>query len=215
VPARHAQTGRPAGAAPDAAGDRDAAAPDAVLAARVAAADQDALGVLYERHHLACYRLARHVTASHALAEDAVQEAFAALWQTAGRYQPGRGSVRTWLLSLAHHRAVDLVRREAAEQRRQAASAAEQAARPPAEDDPAAVTWEHLRAASVRAALGDLPEVQRQAVTLAYFGGYTQSQIAELTGAPLGTVKFRMFTAMRRLRHALHPLAAAAGDGPA
>ena len=156
--------------------------------------------MLYERHGADCYRLARHITASGALAEDAVQEAFVGLWRTPGAYQRGRGTVRNWLLALTHHKAVDLVRRETAEQRRQDAGAVQEAVDLARGEDPAAAAWSRIQAAEVRAALRDLPEAQRQALTLAYFGGYTQTQIAELTGVPLGTVKTRMFTAMRRLR---------------
>ncbi len=186
---------------------------DAVLAELVSGKDQEALAVLYERHGAACYRLARQITASGALAEDAVQEAFVGLWLAPGAYQRRRGSVRNWLLALTHHKAVDLVRREAAERRRQDAEAARQVVSMPADEDPAAAAWSQILAAEVRAALGDLPEAQRQSVTLAYFGGYTQSQIAELTGVPLGTVKTRMFSAMRRLRLRLAPLAGSTGEG--
>jgi RNA polymerase sigma factor (sigma-70 family) len=180
---------------------------DIVLMERIGAGNQDALALLYERHGAVCYRLARHVTASGTLAEDAVQEAFVGLWRSPGSFQVGRGTVRNWLLALTHHKAVDLVRRETAERRRLTAQAAQQAADPPRSEDPAAAAWAGLQAVEVRAALLELPEAQRQAQTLAYFGGYTQSQIAELTGVPLGTVKTRMVTAMRRLRLRLAALA--------
>jgi RNA polymerase sigma-70 factor (ECF subfamily) len=184
---------------------------DTALIALVAGRDEDALAELYHRHGSACYRLARQVTASTALAEDAVQEAFTGLWKAPGSYLGSRGSVRSWLLGLTHHKAVDLVRRETAEQRRQGAQAAQQTVRPPPDDDPAAVAWSQMQAAEVRSALLELPEVQRRALTLAYFGGYTQSQIAELTGVPLGTVKTRTLAAMRRLRLRLAPLASQQG----
>jgi RNA polymerase sigma factor (sigma-70 family) len=180
---------------------------DSVLMERLADGRQDALAVLYERHGSDCYRLARHITASGPLAEDAVQEAFVGLWRRPGSYQPGRGTVRNWLLALTHHKAVDLVRRETAEHRRLAARAVQEAIDPPRAADPAAEAWTGIQAAEVRAALLELPEPQRRALTLAYFGGYTQTQIAELTGVPLGTVKTRMFTAMRRLRRRLAALA--------
>ena len=106
------------------------------------------------------------------------------------------------------------MRRETAQQRRQSAQAAQKALDPPpAAEDPAAAAWDRMRAAEVRSALTELPETQRQALALAYFGGYTQSQIAELTGVPLGTVKTRTFSAMRRLRLRLAPLANLAADG--
>jgi RNA polymerase sigma factor (sigma-70 family) len=187
---------------------------DAALLNLVAVADSDALAALYRRHGTACYRLARHVTASDDLAQDAVQEAFIGMWRSPASYSPGRGSVRTWLLGLTHHKAVDSVRGETAQQRRQSAQAAQKALDPPpAAEDPAAAAWDRMRAAEVRSALTELPETQRQALALAYFGGYTQSQIAELTGVPLGTVKTRTFSAMRRLRLRLAPLANLAADG--
>jgi RNA polymerase sigma-70 factor (ECF subfamily) len=184
---------------------------DAVLVHRLTSGDQAAMATLYQRHGAACYRLARQVTANVTLAEDAVQEAFVGLWWSPGSYLSRRGSVRSWLLSLTHHKAVDLVRRETAEQRRQHAQAAEQAVRPAA-DDPASVVWDQIQAAEIRSALLELPEAQRHAVTLAYFGGYTQSQIAELTGVPLGTVKTRMFSAMRRMRLRLGPRGGRPGE---
>jgi len=178
---------------------------DAALVQLVAAPDPDALAVLYQRHGAACYRLARRVTANDALAEDAVQEAFVGLWRDPAAYAPGQGSVLNWLLGLTHHKAVDFVRRESAQRRRQNAQAAQQALDPPP-NDPAAAAWAGIRAESVRAALSELPEAQRHALALAYFGGYTQREIAQLTGTPLGTVKTRMFTAMRRLQLRLAPL---------
>jgi RNA polymerase sigma-70 factor (ECF subfamily) len=177
---------------------------DVGLVNLVGQADPDALGVLYQRHGSACYRMARRITASEALAEDAVQEAFTGFWRDPAAYTAGQGSVRGWLLGLVHHKAVDLVRRETAQQRRQDAHAVQQALDPPAAAaDPAAEAWAGIRAEKVRAALAELPEPQRHALALAYFGGYTQREIAQLTGVPLGTVKTRMFAAMRRLHQRL------------
>jgi RNA polymerase sigma factor (sigma-70 family) len=186
---------------------------DTALVDLIAGGDQDALATLYQRHGSACFRLARQITASATLAEDAVQEAFVGLWRAPGSYLRGRGSVRSWILGLTHHKAVDLVRRETAEQRRRAAQAVQQAVDPPVSQDPASVAWTEIQGAEIRAALLELPEAQRRALTLAYFGGYTQSQIAELTGVPLGTVKTRMFSAMRRLRLRLAPLHGLPGEG--
>jgi RNA polymerase sigma factor (sigma-70 family) len=137
------------------------------------------------------------------------------MWKAPASYASGRGSVRSWLLGLTHHKAVDSVRRETSQQRRQEAQAAQQALAPQAGDDTAAAALDNIRAAEVRAALTELPEPQRQALALAYFGGYTQSQIAELTSVPLGTVKTRTFSAMRRLRLRLAPLAGLTGEGSA
>jgi RNA polymerase sigma factor (sigma-70 family) len=172
---------------------------DTALVELVGRSDHDALAVLYRRHGTACYRLARRVTMDDTLAEDAVQEAFTGLWRNPAAYLPGQGSVRAWLLGLTHHKAVDFVRRETAQQRREHAQSAQLALDPPA-GDPADEAWAGIRAETVRAALAELPEAQRQALALAYFGGYTQREIAQLTGVPLGTVKTRMFAAMRRLQ---------------
>jgi len=178
--------------------------------------ESDALGELYQRHGTACYRLARQVTANTALAEDAVQEAFTGMWRNPAAYMPDRGSsVRSWLLGMTHHKAVDSVRRESSQQRRQHAHAAQRALEPPNADDPAAITWQRIRAAEVRAAVSELPEAQREALALAYFGGYTQSQIAEMINVPVGTVKTRTFAAMRRLRLRLAPFDGLPGEaGP-
>ncbi len=187
------QEWRPASEAADADGLDDAA-----LVELVGKRDHDALAVLYRRHGTGCYRLARRVTVSEALAEDAVQEAFIGLWRDPAAYLPGQGSVRAWLLGLTHHKAVDFVRRETAQQRRQNAHAAQRALDPPA-PDAADEAWAQIRATTVRTALAELPEAQRHALALAYYGGHTQREIAQLTGIPLGTVKTRMFAAMRRL----------------
>lgn len=180
---------------------------DATLAGQVTAKNPDALATLYERYGAACYQLARHITGNDTLAEDAVQEAFLGLWRSPAAYVPGRGSLRSWLLGLTHHKAVDFVRRETAQQRRQTAWAAQRAFDPPPDGDPATASIEGMQAKEVRAALAELPEEQRQALGLAYFGGYTQRQIAQLTGVPLGTVKTRTLTAIRRLQSRLAALA--------
>ena len=187
---------------------------DAGLVDLVGKPDPDALAELYQRHGTACYRLARRITANETLAEDAVQEAFTGLWRDPAAYTPGQGSVRGWLLGLTHHKAVDLVRRETAQQRRQDAHAVQQALDPPAAaPDPAAEAWAGIRAEKVRAALAELPEPQRHALALAYFGGYTQQEIAQLTGVPLGTVKTRTFAAMRRLQLRLAAMGSPGGEG--
>lgn len=185
---------------------------DAALVELVEKGDHEALAVLYRRYGKICYRLAHRVTGNQALAEDAVQEAFTGLWRDPGAYLPGQGSVRSWMLGVTHHKAVDFVRRETAQQRRQRAQAAEQALDPPARD-PADEAWAGIKARTVRDALAELPPPQRQALALAYFGGYTQREIAELTGVPLGTVKTRMFAAMHRLQERLSVREGLAGEG--
>lgn len=181
-------------------GEATADVGDAVLMDRLARGDPDALAALYDRHGGVCYTRARQVTGSATLAQDAVQETFVGLWRAPGGYSSQRASVRTWLLAVTHHKAVDLVRKEMAERRRFDAQAAAMAVEPIMSPDPASIVSGYALAVEVRSALGELPEEQREALALAYYGGHTQRQIAELTGVPLGTVKTRMYLAMRKLR---------------
>jgi RNA polymerase sigma-70 factor (ECF subfamily) len=139
-------------------------------------------------------------------AEDVVQEVFLTLWRDPGRYDGSRGSFASWLLSVTHHKAVDAVRREESLRRRRAQATEdavamlEESEHAPGVDEE---VWGLMRRERVRHALRDLPDAQREALALAYYGGYTQREVAALTGAPLGTVKTRMLTGMRRLAEAL------------
>ena len=152
-----------------------------------------ALAELYDRYGKVAYGLAYRVLQNSSLAEDAVQEAFLTVWRTAGTYVRERGKPSTWLLTVVHRRAVDIVRRE---QRRREPIPAE--ATPVATTaDEEATTRERRRA--VQQALSQLPADQREALELAYYGGLTQSQLASQLGVPLGTVKSRMFAGLRRL----------------
>jgi RNA polymerase sigma factor (sigma-70 family) len=174
---------------------------DEALVALVARSDDEALGELYDRYSQVAYGLARRILRDTALAEDAVQDAFLAVWRTAGRFVPERAQARTWLLTIVHRRAVDLVRRE--ERRR-----AEPLAGPPGERaaEPSEEAWRSLERERVRDAMAKLPDQQREALELAYYGGFTQSELAERLGEPLGTIKSRMFNGLARLRELL-------GDG--
>jgi RNA polymerase sigma factor (sigma-70 family) len=168
---------------------------DEQLLEAIAAGDESALGVLYDRFGRIAFGVALRVLRDRALAEDAVQEAFLAIWRSAERYRIERAKPSTWVLTLVHRRAVDLVRRE--DRRRT------EPLREPAEDAGGEVPDEadlRDRRAAVQAALQQLPDEQRQALELAYYGGYTQSELAERLGVPLGTVKSRMFAGLTRLR---------------
>ncbi|MGH3527691.1 MAG: RNA polymerase sigma factor [Pseudonocardiaceae bacterium] len=182
--------------------DNIAAGPsDAELARRVGKADGAALSQLYQRFGRPCYSLARRICADERLAEDVVQEVFLTLWRDSARFDPSRGGFATWLLTVTHHRAVDAVRRESAIRRRTVAvpeAGEDWSPTPVPGADRAALA--RIAAGQVRAALDRLPVEQRQVLALAYFGGRTQREIAIATGVPLGTVKSRMFTAVRRLR---------------
>jgi RNA polymerase sigma-70 factor (ECF subfamily) len=170
---------------------------DEAVVALVARSDQEALAELYDRFGRVAYGLALRVLRDEKLAEDAVQEAFLAAWRNADRFMPERAKASTWLLTFVHRRAVDFVRRE--ERRRveplpettePSGSAAEDA-------------WLRFERERVQAALRQLPDQQREALELAYYGGFTQSELAERLGQPVGTIKSRMFAGLARLRELL------------
>ena len=167
-------------------------------------ADRAAFEALYQRYGAPAYGLALRVTGQQTLAQDVVHDAFMALWRAPEAYDPTRGPFRTFFLSLVHHRAVDTVRREERLRRR-----TERALNPgDAEDEDVAEgiveeAWLAVRRKEVREALALLPPDQRDAIEMAYFGGYTQARIAEELGIPLGTVKTRTLAAMRKLRRIL------------
>jgi RNA polymerase sigma factor (sigma-70 family) len=167
---------------------------DEALVALVARGEEDALAALYDRLGQTAYGLALRVTRDPAFAEDVVQEAFLSLWRTAGRFVPERSRAGTWLLTLVHRRAVDLVRRE--ERRRaEPIEAAPEVVDATAQEAP----WLQLERERVRAALARLPDAQREAIELAYYGGFTQAELADRLGQPLGTIKSRMFAGLSRL----------------
>ncbi|WP_369131023.1 sigma-70 family RNA polymerase sigma factor [Modestobacter roseus] len=179
-------------------------AADRQLLARIAAGDRTAVDDLYERFRRPAFALARRVVADDVLAEDVLQDVFLAVWRDPGAFDGSRGTVASWLLAMVHHKAVDAVRREESHRRRQARAEDELAlAAPVAVSDVADEAADRVAAATVRSALQALPDSQREALTLAYYGGYTQREVAALTGAPLGTVKTRMLAGMRRLKDAL------------
>jgi RNA polymerase sigma factor (sigma-70 family) len=168
---------------------------DEALVEAVARADEDALGELYDRFGKVAYGLAYKIVQDAALAEDAVQEAFLQIWRSAGAYRPERGKASTWLLTFVHRRAVDLVRRE--QKRRALPVVGDPEGSGPGADE-AAVT--RSRREIVQDALRRLPAEQREPIELAYYGGLTQSELAERLDQPLGTIKSRMFTGLQRLR---------------
>jgi RNA polymerase sigma-70 factor (ECF subfamily) len=181
------------------------AAEDADLVARVGGGDQSALAALYDRYSKPCYSLARRILGDDGLAEDVVQEVFLVLWRDPARFDPSRGAFATWLLSATHHKAVDSVRREENHRKRRASAEVldTEISDAPSVDEQA---WVAVRRTRVRSALATLPAAQREALGLAYLGGYTQREIAGLTGIPLGTVKTRMLAGMRKLREQLATL---------
>ncbi|HKS17568.1 MAG TPA: sigma-70 family RNA polymerase sigma factor [Planctomycetota bacterium] len=178
---------------------REVPVPDDALMAAVASRDLTALGTLYDRYGRIAYALAYRILGESEAAEDVVHDGFISAWRGAASYRAERGNVRGWLLSIVHHRAVDVLRRkttfrpaplEVAEQR-------------PADDDTAEEAAKNVEHASVRAALEALPVAQRRTIELAYFGGYTHVELAAIMGVPLGTVKGRMRIGLQKLRRAL------------
>jgi len=173
---------------------------DEALVALAGRSEHSALAELYDRFGRVSYGLAYRILRDESLAEDAVQEAFLAVWRTAARFVPERGKASTWIMTLVHRRAVDIVRRE--ERRR-----ADTLERAPEQDAGQTVdeeAWLRLQRDRVQQALSRLPDQQREAIELAYYGGFTQSELAERLGQPLGTIKSRMFMGLTRLRELLN-----------
>jgi RNA polymerase sigma factor (sigma-70 family) len=171
---------------------------DEALLALCSRADNGALGELYDRYGRVAYGLALRIVRDRTLAEDAVQEAFLAVWRSSGSFLAEQGKPSTWILTLVHRRAVDLVRRE---QRRRGEPLADVAQ--PAGEATDEEAWLRAQRQVVQEALRKLSPEQREAIELAYYGGFTQSELAERLGQPLGTIKSRMFTGLRRLRELL------------
>jgi RNA polymerase sigma-70 factor (ECF subfamily) len=171
---------------------------DEALVLMAARSEESALAELYDRYGRSAYGLALRVLRDPALAEDAVQEAFLALWNTAARFVPEKSKASTWILTLVHRRAVDVVRRE----QRRRADTLEHAPEPSVEgaDEDA---WLRLQRERVQEALRLLPDAQREALELAYYGGFSQSELAERLGQPIGTIKSRMFHGLSRMRELL------------
>jgi RNA polymerase sigma factor (sigma-70 family) len=172
---------------------------DEALLSLIASSDDEALAELYDRFGGVAYGVALRILRDEALTQDAVQEAFLTIWRTADRFLAERARASTWILTIVHRRAVDLVRRE--ERRR--GEPLEEAAEPPAPervDEEATLRYERR---VVQEALRRLPPEQRQALELGYYGGLTQAELAERLGEPLGTIKSRMFSGLARLRDLL------------
>jgi RNA polymerase sigma-70 factor (ECF subfamily) len=175
---------------------------DEALVALVARGDETALGELYDRVGRVAYGIAHRILRDERLAEDAVQEGFLAVWRSAAMFRPERAKASTWIVTLVHRRAVDIVRRE--ERRRSEPLDPSTRGETPdpagsAEDE----AWLGFERERVLRGLAALPDAQREALELAYYGGYSQSEVAEMLGVPLGTIKSRMFAGLARLRELL------------
>jgi RNA polymerase sigma-70 factor (ECF subfamily) len=164
--------------------------------------DARAFEAIYDRHGGAAFSLAYRMVGTRAAAEDATQEAFLSIWRSRLRYEPERGSVRTWVLGIVHHRTIDALRRNQVHDRRRAsAEGIEEREEAPERTDVEVARREEAR--TVRAAIETLPEDQTKVIELAYFGGFTHTQIAEMLAMPVGTVKGRMRLGLEKLRRQL------------
>ena len=165
--------------------------------------DADAFAVLYDRHGGAAYSLAHRIVGDRSIAEDVTQEAFLSVWRSGARFDAARGSVRTWTLGIVRNRAIDALRRAAGRRRSSTSTTRRCSSRsPPAElTDSEAIRRETAR--RVRGVLRELPREQSEVIGLAYFGGFSHSEIAEMLGMPLGTVKGRMRLGLEKIRLAL------------
>lgn len=180
---------------------------DLELVRRLSEQDESALAELHSRHLGLCRQRAFDVLRNHALAEEAVQDAFLDLWRTAGAFDPDRAAVRTWLCVLVHRRAVDIARREARHHLAEPHSPAPDAASYTAEE----LLLTQIDRRRVRTALDRLSPRHQQVIELAYWGGLSQSQIAIRCGVPVGTIKSRTFDALARLATLLAAPAPAGG----
>ena len=189
-------------AAPPPLGGNGLAQDDASLLARMKAGDEQALGVLYDRWHPMVHGVVTRILKSRDDVDDVVEEAFWQAWRQAVRYESSRGTVQTWLLTIARSRALDRVRslKRLREEPLEGDNGQLLVQQVSAEGNPALDAEAMERRAIIGGALAELPAEQREALELGYFGGLSQSEIAERTGQPLGTVKTRMRLAMQKLR---------------
>ena len=165
-------------------------------------ADPDAFGVLYDRHSGVAFSLAYRIVGARAQAEDVVQEAFLSIWRSGARYDRGRGSVRTWVLGIVHNRAIDGLRRATVHDKRRASDDGIEERFESGDRTDVEVARKE-EAGTVRSAMDTLPPEQSQVIELAYFGGFTHSEIAAMLQMPVGTVKGRMRLGLEKMRGAL------------
>ena len=175
---------------------------DEELMRLVQGGDPRAFELVYDRHGGAAYSLAYRMVGNRLAAEDISQEAFLSIWRSRLRYEPDRGSVRTWVLGIVHNRAIDALRRNTGHERRRAGIEGIEE-RHEAPDRTEVEVARRDEARHVRAALEELPDDQVEVIELAYFGGFSHSEIADVLGMPMGTVKGRMRLGLEKMRRAL------------
>src|SRR4029079_3269492 len=171
---------------------------DEDLMERVRSGDPRAFEMIYERHASAAFSLAYRMVGTRVGAEEGSQEAFLNIWRSGARYDRGKGSVRTWVLGIVHHRAIDHLRRAVVHNRRRASDEGlEERFEAPERTEAEVARRDEAR--TVRSAIGTLPADQCQVIELAYFGGFTHTEIAEMLDTPVGTVKGRMRLGLKKL----------------
>ncbi|MBS1845523.1 MAG: sigma-70 family RNA polymerase sigma factor [Actinobacteria bacterium] len=162
--------------------------------------DAEAFEVFYDRHGGAAYSLAYRILGERGAAEDCVQEAFISIWRSGGKFDPTRGSVRSWTLSIVRNRAIDVLRSKAGKAPKMTFDDDEILESRPSEELTEEEAMRHETASEVRGALSQLPDEQSKVIQLAYFGGFSQSEIAAMLNVPLGTVKGRMRLGLEKIR---------------
>lgn len=171
---------------------------DAEIVNRIRESDVDGLAAAYDAYGELAFSVALRVVGDRQSAEDVVQEAFMKLWTSAGSFEASRGSLRSWLLTIVRNRAIDRLRGTSAHERAELPLFETQPSRA-ASDDPWRTVADEFEAEAVREALVRLPVEQRQVIELAYYAGYTQTEIAQMTRVPVGTVKGRTRLALEKL----------------
>ena len=172
---------------------------DEELMVHVSESDADAFDLIYERHADAAFSLAYRISGSRVAAEEVAQDAFLAVWRNGARYEPSRGSVRNWILGIVHNRAIDSLRRAVRHESRRAGDEG-LAERLMANERTDVEAGRREEAGEVRGLLAELPSDQRRVIELAYFAGFTHTQIADMLAIPVGTVKGRMRLGLEKLR---------------
>jgi RNA polymerase sigma-70 factor (ECF subfamily) len=173
---------------------------DEELMSLIEAKDVEAFEVLYDRHGGVAYSLAYRIVGEQAAAEDVTQEAFISVWRSGARFDEARGSVRSWMLSIVRNRAIDTLRSRGGKAPKLTSDDDAILEQRPAAERTEAEAMRHETQSEVRGAIGELPEEQSKVIQLAYFGGFSQSEIAEMLAVPLGTVKGRMRLGLEKIR---------------
>ncbi len=179
---------------------------DEALLTQIVNRQPEALGMLYDRYGRLLYSVAYHLVGNHQLAEEITLDVFRRVWEKADSYRADRASVRTWLTSMARNRAIDVLRREGVRPEHNSISWTELNFEPSAKDrSPETAVSNQMQQQKVHAALAELPQEQQDVLFMAFFRGYSHSQIADQLEMPLGTVKTRIRLGMQKLRHMLQP----------